>query len=191
MLHYYILIRIISDLIIQIVHLIFKRTETFRFIWLFILLLAIPACLTVLHLPHVNSLILAALKVFGIFWSTLITSILVYRVSPWHPLAKYPGPLICKLTKFYLAFLSLRGKQYLYYSGLHKKYGDVVRIGRWKGKKAILRTLRSSTVLGPNELSICNLDAVAPLMSPHGLEKGPCKFTKLEPIYLSILICYI
>ena len=82
-----------------------------------------------LYLPHVNNPIVAALNVFGLFWSTLIISILVYRASPWHPLAKYPGPLICKLTKYHVAFLSLRGKQYLYFSRLHKKYGDVVRIG--------------------------------------------------------------
>ena len=100
-----------------------------EFIWLFILLLATPACLTTLYLPYANSPILAALNVFGLFWSTLIISILVYRASPWHPLAKYPGPLICKLTKFRLAFISLRGKQHLYYFQLHKKYGDVVRIG--------------------------------------------------------------
>ena len=109
-----------------------------EFIWLFILLLATPACLTTLYLPYANGLILAALNVFGLFWSTLIISILVYRASPWHPLAKYPGPLICKLSKYHLAFLSLRGKQYLYYSQLHKKYGDVVRIGAlWKFKNNI------------------------------------------------------
>jgi hypothetical protein len=38
-------------------------------------------------------------------------------------------------------------------------------------------------VLGPNELSICNLEAVIPLMGPHGLEKGPCKFYWLGFIY--------
>ena len=31
-------------------------------------------------------------------------------------------------------------------------------------------------MLGPNELSICNLEAVIPLMGPHGFEKGPCTF---------------
>ncbi|KAF8802471.1 cytochrome P450 [Phlegmacium glaucopus] len=137
-----------------IVHLIFKRTETFRFFWLFILLLATPASLTVFYLPYVNNIIQAALTVFGLFWSTLTISILVYRVSPWHPLAKYPGPLLCKLTKFHLAFIALRRQQHIYYSQLHKTYGDVVRIG-------------------PNELSICNVDAVTPLMGPNGLEKGP------------------
>jgi len=117
--------------------------------------LVTPASLSVLFLPYVNNnLILAVLNVFGLFWSTLLTSILLYRLSPWHPLAKYPGPFICKLTKFYLAFLSLRGRQHIYYSQLHKKYGDVVRVG-------------------PNELSICNVNAVAPLMGPNGLEKGP------------------
>jgi hypothetical protein len=111
-------------------------------------------------------------KIFSLFWSTLATSILVYRVSPWHPLAKYPGPLLCKLTKFYLAYLCLDGKQYLYYDELHRKYGDVVRIGQ----SYILHTLNSlSSFVGPNELSIRNVDSVAPLLGPNGCQKGPCK----------------
>ena len=94
----------------QIVHLIFKRTETRHPFWVFVLLFAIPACLTLLYMPHAQrSTILATVKVFTLFWSTLTTSILVYRVSPWHPLAKYPGPLICKLTKFHLALFAVGG----------------------------------------------------------------------------------
>lgn len=42
-------------------------------------------------------------------------------------------------------------------------------------------------MLGPNEVSICNLEAVIPLMGPHGLEKGPCKFYQLW-IYIYIFI---
>ena len=119
-----------DDLSLQLVHLIFKQTETSRPSWLFILLLAIPAYLTLLYLPHAGSTIQSAVKVFGLFWSTLVTSILAYRVSPWHPLAKYPGPHLCKLTKFHLAYVSLAGKQHLYYYELHQKYGNVVRVGR-------------------------------------------------------------
>jgi hypothetical protein len=119
-----------DDLSLQLVHLIFKRTETSRLYWLFVLLFAIPAYLTFLYIPHAGSAILAAVKMFSLFWSTLVTSILVYRVSPWHPLAKYPGPFLCKLTKFYLAYVALDGKQYLYYYKLHQKYGNVVRIGQ-------------------------------------------------------------
>ena len=88
----------------KLVHLIFKQTETRRPFWLFVLLLAIPACLTFLYIPHSGSTILAAVKVFSLFWSTLATSILVYRVSPWHPLAKYPGPFLCKPPNFALLF---------------------------------------------------------------------------------------
>ena len=118
-----------DDLSPQLVHLIFKETETTRLHWLFVLLLAIPGYLTLLYLPHAGSAIMAAAKVFSLFWSTLVASILVYRVSPWHPLAKYPGPLLCKLTKFHLAYFALGGKQHLYYYELHQKYGIVVRVG--------------------------------------------------------------
>ena len=120
-----------DELSLQLVHLIFKQTETRHPFWLFVLLLAIPAYLT-LYLPHNHdgSTIMAAMKVFSLFWSTLVTSIFVYRLSPWHPLAKYPGPLLCKLSKFYLGYLSLGGKQHLYYNELHQKYGNAVRIGQ-------------------------------------------------------------
>ena len=130
-------------LFFQLVHLIFKHTETRRPFSLLILLLAIPACLTWLYLPHAGSTIQAAVKVFSLFWSTIATSILVYRISPWHPLAKYPGPLICKLTKFHFAYLALGGKQFLYYCELHRKYGDVVRIGQWNILHSLLESLSS------------------------------------------------
>jgi hypothetical protein len=45
--------------------------------------------------------------------------------------------------------------------------------------------------LGPNEFSICNIEAVIPLMGPHGLEKGPCKFTSFILYFLFILNRYI
>ncbi|KAF8150653.1 cytochrome P450 [Crassisporium funariophilum] len=136
------------------VHLIFKRTETHEPAWLVILVLAVPAALTALYMPHASNILYAVLNVFSVYWLTLLTSIVVYRVSPWHPLAKYPGPLICKVSKFYLAFLSLVGKQHIFYANLHQKYGEVVRIG-------------------PNELSICDPDAVQPMIGPNGLPKGP------------------
>lgn len=49
------------------------------------------------------------------------------------------------------------GKQHLYIQELHNRYGDIVRIG-------------------PNEVSIRNVDAVAHLMSAVGLPKGPSQF---------------
>ena len=43
-------------------------------------------------------------------------------------------------------------------------------------------------VLGPNEVSICNLETVIPLMGPYGLEKGPCKFYQLGFIFIYFYI---
>lgn len=113
----------------KLVHGIFKLTETHNIFWLFVLLLATPTSLTVLYLPHAANIIHAIRNVFGIFWLTLISSIFVYRLSPWHPLAKYPGPLLPRLTKFYFAFISFQGKQHVHYAQLHQKYGDAVRVG--------------------------------------------------------------
>ena len=95
------------------------------------LALGVPALLTYLYRPHVSSVLWAAVTVFSVFFISLFTSITLYRVSPWHPLAKYPGPLICKLTQFHLATLSLRGKQHIYFAKMHEKYGDIVRVGKF------------------------------------------------------------
>jgi len=54
---------------------------------------------------------------------------LTYRLSPFHPLAKYPGPVIAKTSKWWAAYISARGDLHLYYKSLHDRYGDVVRIG--------------------------------------------------------------
>ena len=116
---------------LQVVHLIFKRTETYEPTRVVPLSLGVPTLLTYLYRPHASSVLWAAVTVFNVFFVSLFTSIALYRVSPWHPLAKYPGPLICKLTQFHLATLSLRGKQHIYFAKLHEKYGDIVRVGEF------------------------------------------------------------
>jgi hypothetical protein len=59
----------------------------------------------------------------------LIFFTLAYRLSPFHPLAKYPGPITAKMSKWWAAYIGARGYMYRYYKGLHDRYGDVVRIG--------------------------------------------------------------
>lgn len=66
----------------------------------------------------------------AVFYSTLLTSVVLYRLSPFHPLARYPGPLPCKLTKFWMARIGLNGDQHTYMKELHDLYGDVVRTGK-------------------------------------------------------------
>ena len=61
-----------------------------------------------------------------------------------HPLAKYPGPFIAKLTNVYSVWHAIRGTRHSDLYRLHQKYGDFVR---W----------------GPNSISINNVDALEPI----------------------------
>ncbi|KAG2147601.1 cytochrome P450 [Suillus clintonianus] len=135
-------------------HFVFKRYEPTTPLSHMGLLVVVPAILTILFLPSASTFTRAIAFVYLLYYSTLLVSVIVYRLSPWHPLATYPGPIPCRISKFWMAWASRDGKQHLYYSRLHKTYGDVVRIG-------------------PNELSIRDVNAVAPLMGHNGLPKGP------------------
>ena len=45
------------------------------------------------------------------------------------------------------------------------------------GINVIVSTLQSTNIIkGPNEVSICNVDAVQPMLGNNGLPKGACKF---------------
>ncbi|KAJ7454733.1 cytochrome P450 [Mycena latifolia] len=137
-----------------ICHLTFNRLEP-RSLLHFISLLALPpAILTVFVLPHMSGILSAALLTFAVYISSLVISIIVYRLSPFHSLAKYPGPMLCKVSKLWFAGIAMKGKQHLYYSELHRRFGDVVRIG-------------------PNELSFRDVNAIAPMMGSKGMPKGP------------------
>ncbi|KAI1300415.1 cytochrome P450 [Xylaria venustula] len=53
--------------------------------------------------------------------------VISYRVS-WHPLRKYPGPLIANLTDAYGGFFAVRGSLHVETYKNHLKYGPVVRL---------------------------------------------------------------
>ncbi|EJF60792.1 cytochrome P450 [Dichomitus squalens LYAD-421 SS1] len=94
-----------------------------------------------------------------------------YRLSPLHPLARYPGPLLCKVSALWLAYKSTSGTQHRYVKSLHDRYGDVVRIG-------------------PNNLSIRRGSAISALLGASGMPKGPHHigrhFSEKDPDLLSI-----
>ena len=56
----------------------------------------------------------------------------MYRLSPFHPLAKYRGPTIAKTSKLWAAYVCSRGGLHRYLKSLHERYGDVVRVGRYQ-----------------------------------------------------------
>ncbi|KAF5319606.1 hypothetical protein D9619_008353 [Psilocybe cf. subviscida] len=87
-------------------------------------------------------------------YMTLIVSVLCYRLSPLHPLWKYPGPILGRCSKFYGIWQQHSGEMYLKVQAMHDCYGDVVRTG-------------------PNELTIRNISALQPILGIDGMAKGP------------------
>ncbi|KZP23056.1 cytochrome P450 [Athelia psychrophila] len=135
-------------------HAVFKRYEPTAPSTHLGLLVAVPAILAWLFIPHHSNIVSAFASSIGIYVASLVTSIVAYRLGPLHPLAKYPGPMLCKLSKMWMSYMCTTGRQHIYYHSLHDKYGDIVRIG-------------------PNELSVRDAAAVNPMMGSQGLPKGP------------------
>ncbi|EJD05634.1 high nitrogen upregulated cytochrome P450 monooxygenase 2 [Fomitiporia mediterranea MF3/22] len=138
-----------------VTHLIYKKYEVqpSSYIPTFLLLIATPFICSSFLPPHFSSTTNAYIAGFGTFYSSLLASIACYRLSPWHPLAKYPGPILAKLSKFWIIYIILKGDQLRVVTELHKKYGPYVR-------------------LGPNELSFADADLLPVLLAPD-MPRGP------------------
>lgn len=96
-----------------------------------------------LHLSLLTS-ILSSLSFFAYHALTVVVATVLYRISPLHPLYKYPGPFINKVTSLKLAHMVYTGKRHLVIPALHERYGVHVRTG-------------------PNTLSINSYSAIAPI----------------------------
>ncbi|KAF7288957.1 hypothetical protein MIND_01412300 [Mycena indigotica] len=90
----------------------------------------------------------------AIFLASLTASIVAYRLSPWHPLAHIPGPMLAKVSKLWGVSLLIRGNRHLVLKKLHEKHGDFVRIG-------------------PNEVSVVHAEAIRSVLGTSGFQKGP------------------
>ncbi|KAI0356916.1 cytochrome P450 [Trametes cingulata] len=53
------------------------------------------------------------------------TSFVAYRISPLHPLYKFPGPVLNRVTELPLAYTAARLYRHRYLCELHEKYGPV------------------------------------------------------------------
>ncbi|KAI0634230.1 cytochrome P450 [Trametes polyzona] len=62
---------------------------------------------------------------FASIWACFIA----YRISPLHPLYKFPGPFLNRITELPLAYTAARLNRHLYICELHRRYGPVVRTG--------------------------------------------------------------
>lgn len=135
-------------------HLCFRYLEPRTTVPLVALLVVLPVLLSLPISYHVRwpfAPIPLALVTYG---TSLVSFTLAYRLSPLHPLAKYPGPVVAKTTKWWAAYLGGKGDLHRYCKYLHDRYGDVVRIG-------------------PNALSIRDPSLLQTILGQGGLPKGP------------------
>ena len=69
------------------------------------------------------------LAIHALYLATITASVVLYRISPIHPLSGYPGPLVYKTTKLAGVCAALSGKQHILLKRMHEEYGPIVRIG--------------------------------------------------------------
>lgn len=55
----------------------------------------------------------AAFATQASFLAGLTLSVIAYRLSPWHPLASYDGPLLARVTKWYMSYWIAKGHRHL------------------------------------------------------------------------------
>ncbi|KAI0683262.1 cytochrome P450 [Cytidiella melzeri] len=137
-------------------HYVFKRWEPSNVSVMAALLLVPPMPLALFLRPHVMSLTYAVELSYCMFISALVASIIAYRLSPFHPLARYPGPLMCKVTQWWMVWETRGGVQHLWFQRLHQTYGDATKLS-----------------LGPNELSFRDASIMTALMGTTGLTGVP------------------
>ncbi|PAV19171.1 cytochrome P450 [Pyrrhoderma noxium] len=144
-------------------YLIYKKYEIQPSSYLITLsLLAVtPFFCSSFLVSHFKTTTLAYAIGFSLFYASLLSNIIIYRLSPWHPLAKYPGPLLAKVSKYWIIRVVRRGELHRTIMDLHRIYGPYVRTG-------------------PNELSIVDADNLSALLAPD-MPRGPIWDGRVNP----------
>jgi hypothetical protein len=73
--------------------------------------------------------ILALAGLSAVYLLALVASVAAYRLSPFHPLAKYPGPVLARVSRLWATRVAASGRQHEFSHELFARYGDVVRTG--------------------------------------------------------------
>ncbi|KAJ8486842.1 hypothetical protein ONZ51_g4582 [Trametes cubensis] len=78
---------------------------------------------------HWQNPLCSAAALVSVHFLVLAAITIIYRLSPWHPLASYPGPIWARISSLWLTYISSTGKRHLILDRLHEEYGPFVRIG--------------------------------------------------------------
>jgi hypothetical protein len=94
------------------------------------LLCFLPLAISLASRPESLAALLGTFsRVVSVYWAALAASVGVYRLSPFHPLARYPGPLLARVSRLWALRVVLNGKQHVVSHQLFERYGNVVRTG--------------------------------------------------------------
>lgn len=66
-----------------------------------------PAVVSGVFKQDTLSILGPLLRTYAIFHTALVSSVVLFRLSPFHSLARYPGPILVKISKLY--FVSVYG----------------------------------------------------------------------------------
>lgn len=99
----------------------------------------------------------------GIHLLTIGVLTMVYRISPFHPLYRIPGPLLHRITSLNMVLMVSSGHRYNRMRALHQNYGKFVRTGKFHG----LRANESDLIVysGPNTVSIYSSQPISMIYS--------------------------
>lgn len=119
---------------IQATHIVFQRHEPFGltvpYALVCVLVEPLLLCFALACSGRVASLQWTdCIIAYGAFYASLLSSIVLYRLSPLHPLAKIPGPRLHKISKLWSVWICWKGRQHTEFKAMHDKYGPVVRTG--------------------------------------------------------------
>ena len=116
--------------------------------------MALDALLHSLRLDH----LLLTLFLFPIL---LVSLQVLYRISPFHPLSKIPGPYLARLSSLWLTYHAWIGDECTTVHHLHQKYGPVVRTG-------------------PMSVDITDGEALAPIYTDKGGFRKPMFYANFD-----------
>ncbi|TFY73795.1 hypothetical protein EWM64_g10217 [Hericium alpestre] len=105
----------------SVTYLVLKRYEPqeYFFTTVFLIFLCVPALLILPRQNILKSTPLAVLAAYTSHWTLLLLFTAAYRLSPFHLLVGYPGPLLPRLTKWWTAYqIARHGQMHLKYQQL-------------------------------------------------------------------------
>jgi len=69
------------------------------------------------------NIILHVFEILAACFILIFAVVAIYRLT-FHPLAKYPGPFLAKLTDAHLAYHAWKGDRHLHFYRCHEHYGE-------------------------------------------------------------------